>query len=198
MTVHPRVMMLGTRAVLLVLIMSPLLPRSIVAAEFASGALFDALPSQWRDDAGVSFDLRDLRGQPVISTMAYTGCHRICPMTIHRLQLLQRQLDESGVDAQFVVVGYDPEADDVAAWHRYRLSRGLTRANWHFLVGSPESVTQFARILGFPFWKVDEHVMHESRIVYFDGRGGVLVDPKLDALIRRPSRDFIPSAFQGE
>jgi cytochrome oxidase Cu insertion factor (SCO1/SenC/PrrC family) len=73
-----------------------------------------------------------------------------------------------------VIVGYDPEADDPATWHQYRQTRHLTRGNWHFLVGSRAAVEQTARQLGFPFWRYDQHVMHESRIVYFNEQGAVV------------------------
>ena len=182
----------GFTGLLTLLILTTLLSQDLLAAEVNFGAVFEALPRVWRDDSGASFDLRALRGQPVITTMAYAGCHRICPMTIQQLQLLQRRCDELGVTAQFVIVGYDPQADDPAAWHRYRRSHGLTRANWHFLVGSPQSVALFARVLGFEFWKVDEHVMHDSRVVYLDGRGGVVVDPKSVAPNRTPQPGAIP------
>ena len=170
----------GYPALLVLFLLASLVPAGLRAAGTPAAAVFDALPQQWRDDKGDSFDLQGLRGQPVITTMAYAECHRICPMTIQQLRLLQRRCDELGVAAQFVIVGYDPETDDAAAWHHYRRTHGLNRSNWHFLVGSPQSVKQFARALGFEFWKVDDHVMHDSRIVYLDGRGGVLVDPKPD------------------
>jgi protein SCO1 len=178
--------------------MATLLSDAVPAAKVNSSAVFDAVPGQWHDDSGANFDLQALRGQPVIATMAYAECHRICPLTIQQLQVLQRQCDELGMAAQFVIVGYDPETDDASAWRRYRRSHRLNRANWHFLVGSPQSVGQFARLLGFQFWKVDEHVMHDSRIVYLDGRGGVVVDPKLDALNRSPQRGSARSAYSGE
>lgn len=162
---------------LIVLLILPLVSaREARAAASVPAALIESLPREWRDDLGARFDLYGLRGQPLVITMAYATCHRICPMTMRQLSELQGQLDARGVTAQFVIVGYDPEADDPAAWHQYRTRRGLNRANWHFLVGSPESVGQFARALGFPFWKYDEHIMHETRIVYLDERGRVISD----------------------
>jgi cytochrome oxidase Cu insertion factor (SCO1/SenC/PrrC family) len=87
-----------------------------------------------------------------------------------RLQQVQRDYDRHSRRAEFVVIGYDPDTDDAAAW-QYRLTRHLTRDNWHFLVGKRAAVEEFARQLGFPFWKYDEHVMHELRLVFFDEYG---------------------------
>jgi cytochrome oxidase Cu insertion factor (SCO1/SenC/PrrC family) len=144
--------------------------------------VLESLPQVWRDDTGQLFDLYALRGQPVVLTMAYASCHRICPMTMQRLQRLQESFAARRVDAVFVIVGYDPETDDPAAWRRYRLNRHLTRPNWHFLVGSPEQVSRFARMLAFEFWKADEHLMHDSRILYLDPQGALQLAPDPDEL----------------
>jgi cytochrome oxidase Cu insertion factor (SCO1/SenC/PrrC family) len=142
----------------------------------AATARLDELPATWRDDRGQPFDLRSLQGQIVVLTMAYASCHRVCPLTMDRLRKLQRDFDERGTRAAFVIVGYDPEADDPAAWRQYRQTRHLTRENWHFLVGSRAAVVQTARQLGFEFWQYDQHVMHDSRIIYFNEQG-VLGEP---------------------
>lgn len=132
------------------------------------------LPASWRDDSGGPFDLHSLQGRAVVLTMAYATCHRVCPVTIRDLQRLQQDFDRRGLSAEFIVVGYDPDADDPAAWHQYRRSRHLTRANWHFLVGTRADVQRIARQLGFEFWKMDEHVIHDSRIVRFDEHGTLI------------------------
>ncbi len=151
---------------------------AVAAAHADSGPpLLDSLPQIWRDEDGVVFNLHGLSGHPVVLTMAYASCHRICPLTMQRLQQLQERFDAQQIRAEFVVVGYDPESDDAAAWRRYRRTRHLTRANWHFLIGSTQQVSRFARVLGFEFWKADEHVMHDGRILYLDPQGVLQLDP---------------------
>lgn len=140
-------------------------------------AVLESLPRVWRDETDHSFDLYALRGRPVVLTMAYATCHRICPMTMQRLERLQESFAARQIDAEFVIVGYDPENDDSAVWRRYRRNRHLTRPNWHFLVGSPQQVRRFARVLAFDFWKADAHVLHDQRIVYLDSDGVLQLDP---------------------
>ena len=149
------------------------LPSVWAAAAQASVTALAELPATWRDDRGETFDLRAMQGHAVVLTMAYATCHRVCPMTLRRLQELQRGLDRQGIVAEFLVIGYDPDRDDAAAWHQYRETRHLTRNNWHFLVGTRATVEQAARQLGFKFWRYDEHVMHDSRILHFDRSGTV-------------------------
>ena len=143
----------------------------------ASAASLTDLPQTWRDDRGQSFELRTLQGHAVVLTMAYSTCHRVCPMTMRRLLQLQHDFDERGARVEFLVIGYDPDNDDAPAWQQYRERRHLTRSNWHFLVGTREDVEQIARQLGFDFWKYDQHVMHDARIVYFDERGTLVGTP---------------------
>lgn len=133
------------------------------------------LPQQWHDDSGRVLPLGSLTGHRVILSMAYTNCHYLCPTTIREFQRMQKVLDERGEQATFVIVGYDSERDDPAAWHQYRKNHGLTRDNWHFLAGNREATHQLARALGFDFWTYDEHVMHSPRVAIFDGRGQLAV-----------------------
>jgi cytochrome oxidase Cu insertion factor (SCO1/SenC/PrrC family) len=158
------------------------------ASANAGSALFDSLPHDWIDDQGHPFDLHALRDRPTFVTMAYATCHRICPGTMLRFQSWQKQFDARGVQVEFVIVGYDPESDDAHAWHHYRESRHLTAGNWHFLVGTPQTVRQFAKSLGFEFWKVDEHVMHEDRVVLLDPQGPVAVNPTPGVLLARTNQ----------
>jgi cytochrome oxidase Cu insertion factor (SCO1/SenC/PrrC family) len=137
----------------------------------SAATLFDRLPPSWRDDRGETLRLSALRGQRIFVTMAYTSCHRICPMTMTRLEQLQRDLDARGIGADFLVVSYDPGNDDSVAWRRYRTSHRLLRDNWHFLSGTPADTERLARALGFEYWRDGDHVMHDFRIVALGGDG---------------------------
>lgn len=103
--------------------------------------------------------------------MAYASCHRVCPMTISRLMDLQQAVDAHGSRAEFLVVGYDPEHDDPAAWRQYRKTHQLHRDNWHFLVGTRADTLRLARTLGFKYWNYDQHVIHDFRIVALNPDG---------------------------
>ncbi len=141
----------------------------------SNGATLNAplaqLPGGWRDDNGAAFQFDRLIGHPVILTMAYAACHRICPMTIMRLREMQAVLDQRGEIAEFIVIGYDPDREGPSEWHAYRREHGLMRPNWHFLTGSHAATEVLAQKLEFEFWTYDEHVMHQSRAIVFDPRG---------------------------
>ena len=165
---------LSTAAILL-----PLMAAGAAAAPPEAGGLLDRLPPTWRDDRGGTLRLPEMLGEQVFVTMAYSNCHRICPMTMKRLGQLQRELDARGSSAEFLIVSYDPGNDDPAAWRRYRASHHLTRDNWHFVTGTPADTERLARLLGFEYWHYDEHVMHDYRIVALGGDGALrgAIDP---------------------
>ena len=154
-----------------VLVCTGLLMAGVAYASGGRATRLDQLPQQWRDDRGETLALTALLGRRVVISMAYTRCRQICPATIADLQSLQRALDARGEQASFVIVGYDPDNDDPASWHQYRINRQLGRSNWHFLTGSRQATRQLAHQLGFDFWTYDTHVMHESRLVIFDAQG---------------------------
>jgi len=141
------------------------------AADMRRSVSLGELPQGWQDDRARDLALAGLRGHRVVLTMAFAACHRLCPATMEEFKRMQRVVDARGEIVDFVIVGYDPRNDGPAVWHRYRLSRGLNRENWHFLSGSQTATEQLAHQLGFPFWTYDEHVMHESRAVIFDAGG---------------------------
>jgi cytochrome oxidase Cu insertion factor (SCO1/SenC/PrrC family) len=135
------------------------------------GVNLHQLPQDWREDSGEPLPLARLLGHRVVMTMAYAGCHRVCPAAIEALRQMQQRADARGEVIEFVIVGYDPVNDTPGVWHRFRSNRHLDRANWHFLYGPAAAVERLAGQLGFPFWKYDEHFIHESRAVLFDAQG---------------------------
>ncbi len=128
-------------------------------------------PINWIDDQGKTVSLVKWQGIPVIITMAYSSCRKICPLTLARLVEIQRLYDKQMIDAEFVVISYDPIGDTWQDWAEYRKVHELSRQNWHFLTGSPEDTKAISQLLGMDYWLYDEHVMHDFTIVRLDTNG---------------------------
>lgn len=146
----------------------------LLMAQAASALNLHDSRMRWQDDAARPFAFETLRGREVVLTMAYAGCSRICSTSLSTIALLQQRADEQHREVDFVIVGYNPELEGPQTWARYRRQRGLTRANWHFVTGSPDDTHRLAQRLGIEYWLYDEHVMHDFKLLHFD-RSGELI-----------------------
>lgn len=157
------------------------------AASLAASFAADLKDFPWIDSDGRVLRLASLRGPLVVMTMGYTACRKVCGTTTLVLSDLQRKFDERGIDAQFVVVTYDPAKDSPAEWRDYRARREFTRANWHFLTGDETATRRVARSLDLDFWTYHDHIVHDFRVVLFDAQWKVLGDVDWDHVDRLES-----------
>lgn len=123
------------------------------------------------DQGGAPLSLSELRGKPLVLTMSYTACRRTCSTTMLVLREMQAIFDRRNLPVNFAIVSYDPQRDSPKEWQLYRKSRGLDRASWHFLTGTMPDTRRLARHLDLAFWRYDDHVLHDFRIVLFDAVG---------------------------
>ena len=132
-----------------------------------------ALNLRFTDDHGAARELAEWQGRAVIITMGYGACRSVCSSTLRTLEELQADADRRGVAIDIVVASIDPGEDTPQAWAQYRKARKLTRANWTFLSGSAGDTRRLARFLGLRFWRYDEHLMHDFRIVRLAADGSI-------------------------
>lgn len=131
----------------------------------AAGAGTRWLQGEWLDDQGRRAQLEALDGAPLIVTMAYGSCQRVCSSVLRTMKVLQTEADRRRQAVQFVVIGLDPTQDTPADWAAFRRDHGLSRTNWHFLSGRAADVARLARWLNLRYWRYGEHVLHDYRIV---------------------------------
>ena len=124
----------------------------------------------WTDSDGQKLQLSAMQSPLIVMTMAYTACRKVCGTTTLVLADIQQRLDAMKIDADVVVVSYDPANDSPADWRDYRNRRKLTRSNWHFLTGDADSTKKVARGLDLDFWTYHDHIVHDFRIVLFDSQ----------------------------
>lgn len=70
-----------------------------------------APPLTLSDSTGHAFDLRELRGTPVLVTFVYASCPDVCPAIMQRLKQVRAASGENGRDLRVVAVSVDPEGD---------------------------------------------------------------------------------------
>ena len=141
-------------------------------ARAAAPSLY-ALDLKFTDDRGAVRRLAEWQGRAVVLTMAYGACRSICSSTLRTLEALQADADRKGLALEILVASIDPAEDTPQAWAQYRRARKLGRANWSFLSGSATDTRRLAQFLGVRFWRYDEHVMHDFRIVRLAADGSI-------------------------
>ena len=125
------------------------------------------------DDKGQQLTLASLSGHPTVVAMEYTDCRFVCSINWRTLVQIQDQADGLKQDLQFVIISLNPEVDTPELWQEYRRVRKLDRANWHFLITDRANTNRIAAWLGVRWWYYESHIMHDLRILRFDGSGSL-------------------------
>jgi len=142
------------------------------AAANAQGIYSTAGP--WVDDASRPVRLETLAGTYTVATMAYGACQRVCSTTLRRIEELHDLAQERHLSLNFVVFGLDPAEDKPSDWANFRADRHLAFADLQFLSGSAEATRRVANRLGVHYWRMDDHTLHDFRIVLLSPAGVVV------------------------
>lgn len=159
-------------------------PSTRAEARFddATGNSLYALRSGWVSQDGVDVQLADLGGQPIIISMVYTNCRYACPIIVHDMKRIDRELPpDLAADVRYVLVSLDPERDDPDALAQFARSYGLDPDRWTLLQGDPSDVRMLATALGVKYRKAaDGQYSHTNLVAVLNGKGEILhreIDP---------------------
>jgi len=141
----------------------------IAAASPRAPSLF-ARPWSWIDEDGQPVTFARWRGRPLVVAAMFTQCKATCPRTLAKLRRVYDDFQHAGRDAQFLVVTLDPANDTPRALSRFKSSSGLPDA-WHLLSGNPADTRDLRDLLGIHVIDDGPHLLHDGRIVIFDGDG---------------------------
>jgi protein SCO1/2 len=134
------------------------------------------------DESGASINLRQLmRGKPVILSLVYYRCPRLCSMTLTGLLKAVRVLDFNiGQEFDIVTVSFDPlETAPLAAAKKASYLEGYGREGagqgWHFLTGDQREILRLTHAVGFGFEydTTQEQFSHASAIMILTPEGRV-------------------------
>lgn len=159
--------------------------RTVLAA-FALGATLSAapagaaaldvyeLPFRLTDESGAARTLADWRGRSTIVAMDHSTWAAVCSSTARRLRAIQVAADRLGKKVEFVIIGLEPDKDTPESWARYRESREVAGANWHFLRASASDTPRVADALGVRYRYEYGDLVHDLRILRIGADGHVL------------------------
>jgi protein SCO1/2 len=134
---------------------------------------FYTVPYPFTNDRAQTVHLSEWRGKPLILTMEYSNCRFMCTTTFSKLKAIQAAADQQKLQIDFMIISLDPKNDTPQAWQQYRISRDINRSNWHLLTGSEITTQKFADLIGIKYWYMDEHILHDFKIVRLNAQGEI-------------------------
>jgi protein SCO1 len=108
------------------------------------------------DANGATYDSQS--GKAKILTFFYTNCPDICPLTLHDLRTVQKELIQKDLlpqEVEIIAITLDPETDDVTLLSEYQNIFKPHKEGWKFLTGSTEQIANITKDLKF-FYQISE------------------------------------------
>jgi len=136
----------------------------------------------FRDEEGKSVALGDYFGaKPVILTLVYYRCPRLCSVVLNHLTESLRKIDyRIGTEFQVVTVSFDPrETPELAAAKKAAYlesyGHGGAERGWHFLTGDESAIKRLADAVGFRFAydRERDQFAHVSAIMILTPQGKI-------------------------
>jgi protein SCO1/2 len=134
-------------------------------------ALFDR-PWRWTDEDGNRVTFARWRGTALVIAPVYTSCSQVCPLTVAKMRRVEQAFAKKGRAAQFLLVTFAPESDTPERLRDFKNTEKIPSA-WHLLRGSAADTQGFLDALDIHIIDMGSHIVHESRIAVFDGRGAL-------------------------
>ncbi len=150
---------------------------------------------------GEKVSLKDFRGKPLVISMVYTSCYKICPMTTRHLSsVIEKARDTLGEDSFSVaVIGFDTKVDTPDAMQYFANKQGISDKNWHLLTVDESDIAALSKELGFLYYPTSSGFDHLIQATVIDAEGKVyrqvygqvfdtplLVDPLIELVLGRP------------
>ena len=138
-----------------------------------------------RDEGGRAVDLsRYFDGKPVLLTLVYYNCDRVCPLILEGMARSLRPLElRAGKDYRVIAVSIDPREGPELASEKKRLitkrySDSADDSGWHLLTGDQEAIDRLAGAVGFryavkPTSDDKDRFVHAAAAVMITPRGTI-------------------------
>lgn len=124
------------------------------------------------------------KGKILVTGFIFTNCPDICPMTIHNMQLIQKELNKRSVaGVEFTAISFDPLRDTPPVLKQQAELRDVNLSNFNFLTGNKERIDSLLdemNILAFTddttYTESGDPVyffVHTDRITLIDRKGSI-------------------------
>lgn len=148
---------------------------ALAASQAAIGRQLGDYP--FIDQNGRPLRLSSLRGKPVVLSLVYTSCFRICSgLTLHLRDVVSEAQRALGPDTFTVLtVGFDTPNDTPERMRLYAEERGAQMQDWHFASTDAATVDRLARDVGFTYRRSPKGFDHITQTTIIDGSGHVVL-----------------------
>lgn len=152
----------------------------------------------WRDQNGEVVQLSKFKDNYVIVGMVYTGCAHACPMTISKVQEIERYFKESKIlNYKLVLASFDVKNDTPTHLNDYMKKRKLSFDQWTFLSTDKDSTArELSVLLGISYKDIgDGDFSHSNVLTLLDKKGFVI--HKIDNL-NANLKEFVSKVLENE
>lgn len=166
---------------------------ALAEVPFPKNSIFQ-ITTVWKTQENKEIQLKDLAGKATIIGMVYTSCEHSCPLTISRLQDIEKKITKAGVkNYQIVLASFDTKKDRPEHLKKYMKKRNLDAAKWIFLAADQdETIRELAIVLGINYKRLNDNDFSHSNVLTLLSPQGVILE-KLEGL-NTNTDDFIKKA----
>ncbi|MEM8549658.1 MAG: SCO family protein [Verrucomicrobiota bacterium] len=115
-------------------------------------------------------------GKPHVVSFIFTRCKvaKMCPATTAKMVSLQREAKAAGLDAELVLITFDPEYDTPGVLNEYGKQRGADFESFSFLTGDPQATENLMKQFGILTIDEDDTINHTTSTILLDDKGKFL------------------------
>lgn len=136
--------------------------------DFSESSLYQ-LDSEWTNQDGKNFFLKEFEGNKVVFTMFFASCTYACPILVNDMKKIESELDKNGdlSDYKFVLVSIDHEKDTPEVLKSFAERYNLDLNRWTLLTGTSDDIMELAAVTGFKYKKDKNGEYSHSNIITF-------------------------------
>lgn len=132
------------------------------------------------DESGAKVPLSSLMERPVVLTLAYYGCTKLCPDILTGLASAVDRLDSvPGRDFDVLTISFDERDGPAAAVKKMRdlsmmMRRPVPDGSWRFLTADAENIGRLTDAVGFGYERQADGFIHPAALVVLSPKGRVI------------------------
>lgn len=150
--------------------------RTDTALQLSQGVIGSSVPDlAFQDAGGNRIELGKLHGKPLLITLIYTSCARVCPTLIENLAPAVEAADDVLGKGSFNVltIGFDTRNDTPDRMRTFARAHGISGDNWIFAGSDKNTMERLSSAVGFSYFSSAGGFDHMAQVTILDKTGAV-------------------------